>query len=339
MKNNFPLVSIVIPTYNGSKRIAKTLEAIINQDYENIEIILVDDVSTDDTVKVSRKVLEKSKRKFLIIQRTTNGRQSASRNTGLKAANGKYVIFVDHDDLVETNYVSLLCNEAEKKNADLVFCGFKHYYVDENRYEYNYVLKKYPISSSSGYLKAWAKNEITFNCVWFFIFNRSFLEDKKLRFNEKCYICEDLEFIPKALALSSCTSYVKATPYIYVHHSEQQSITDIVHRKNYKVYRQEVLAMWRAGRCVLKNSKDRYVKNFVLCFCITQRILRFCRLCIEANDHDYYDRITKTLHHKKIRRVMFSSLHFIFSEPEIFFKFLIIYYFPNFYYKVRSKNK
>ena len=56
MKNNFPLVSIVIPTYNGSKRIAKTLEAIINQDYENIEIILVDDVSTDDTVKVSRKV-------------------------------------------------------------------------------------------------------------------------------------------------------------------------------------------------------------------------------------------------------------------------------------------
>ena len=228
MKTDFPLVSIIIPTYNGAKRISKTLEAIINQDYENIEIILVDDVSTDNTVKISQEILEKSKRKFTIIKRTINGLQSASRNTGLKAAKGKYVIFVDHDDLVEKNFVSVLCNEAENKNADLVFCDFRHYYENENRYEYNYVLKSksYLISSPADYLKAWAKNEITFNCVWFFIFNRSFLENKKLRFNEKCYICEDLEFIPKALALSSCTSYVKATPYIYVHHSEQQSITD-----------------------------------------------------------------------------------------------------------------
>ena len=168
---------------------------------------------------------------------------------------------------------------------------------------------------------------------------KNYLENKKLRFNEKCYICEDLEFIPKALALSSCTSYVKAAPYIYIHHSGQQSVTDVINRKNYKVYQQEVLAMWRAGRCVLRNTQDKYVKKFVLCLCITHRILRYCKLCIEAEDHDCYDNIIKTLHHKKIRRVMFSSVHFIFSEPEIFFKFLFISCFPNFYYKVRSKNK
>ena len=86
------LVSVIVPTYNGEKFIAQTLDSIIHQDYENLEIIVVDDVSTDNTVNVVKDILEKSGRKFQLIQRTVNGRQSASRNTGLDAANGEYVI-------------------------------------------------------------------------------------------------------------------------------------------------------------------------------------------------------------------------------------------------------
>ena len=126
--NNFPLVSVIVPTFNGQDRIAKTLESIIAQDYENLEIILVNDVSTDNTVNVARDVLERSHRNFTIINRTKNGRQSASRNTGLDNATGKYVIFFDHDDLAEKNFVSDLLHEAESKNADIVFCDFEHYY-------------------------------------------------------------------------------------------------------------------------------------------------------------------------------------------------------------------
>ena len=103
-----PLVSVIIPTYNGAERISKTLNSIIEQDYENIEIIVVDDVSTDNTAEVVKNILEKSGRKFQLIKRTVNGHQSASRNTGFNASNGKYVIFVDHDDLTEKNFVSSL---------------------------------------------------------------------------------------------------------------------------------------------------------------------------------------------------------------------------------------
>ena len=119
MISSEPLVSIIIPTYNGENRIAKTLESIIAQDYGNLEIIVVDDVSTDDTVSTAKNILEKSGRKFMIIQRTVNGRQSASRNTGLDAANGKYIIFFDHDDLADKNFVSLLCADAEEKKKAL----------------------------------------------------------------------------------------------------------------------------------------------------------------------------------------------------------------------------
>ncbi|MBR0095165.1 MAG: glycosyltransferase family 2 protein, partial [Synergistaceae bacterium] len=90
--NNFlsqPLVSVIVPTYNGAKRIARTLQSIIEQDYENLEIIVVDDVSTDNTVEVAQKVLEDSGRNFQLIKRSVNGHQSAARNTGFKASRGK----------------------------------------------------------------------------------------------------------------------------------------------------------------------------------------------------------------------------------------------------------
>ena len=84
-----PLVSVIVPTYNGEKFISQTLESIISQDYENLEIVVVDDVSTDNTVEAVQKILESSGRKFQLIKRSVNGHQSAARNTGLKASNGE----------------------------------------------------------------------------------------------------------------------------------------------------------------------------------------------------------------------------------------------------------
>ncbi len=339
MSSTQPLVSIIIPTYNGAKRIAKTLASIINQDYENLEIILVNDASTDDTVKISQEVLENSGRKFTIIKRTVNGRQSASRNTGLKTAKGKYVIFVDHDDLVEKNYVSLLCNEAEKKNTDISICDFIHYYVKDNRYEYNSMFSEYPLEKPEDFIRAWASNKMCFYGAWCCIFRRDFLVKNNLKFPEKCYICEDFEIVMKSFALSSCVSYIKEAPYIYIHHSEQQSIAEIKDRFHYKTYYQAVLSYWRVGRCILRHTQDKYIRNYVMTFCITEKLLRICKQSIRSGDRDYYAQTAKTLNHKKIRNVILASVHFIFKEPELFFKTLIISYFPNFYYKIRSKNK
>ena len=334
-----PLVSVIIPTYNGAERISKTLNSIIEQDYENIEIIVVDDVSTDNTAEVVKNILEKSGRKFQLIKRTVNGHQSASRNTGFNASNGKYVIFVDHDDLTEKNYVSSLLNEAEDKKADLVFCGFKQFYEDKNTYEYYYpVVPEKKISSSKDYIKAWAKRKMFICCVWCCIFRRDFIEKEKIKFPEDCYISEDREFVLKAFAASSCTSFLKKLLYTYITHANQQSIADTVNRHNCRTFEQEVNSAWRAGRYVMKRIKDKHVKNYVLTFCIAHRLVRQLTLSAKDGDKEYYNLKIKHLKHKKIREIFLGTINFIFMEPELFFKSLMLIYFPNFYYKIRSKN-
>ena len=336
---NMPLVSVIVPTYNGAKRITKTLQSIIDQDYENLEIIVVDDVSTDNTVEVVQEVLKNSVRKFQIIKRTVNGRQSAARNTGFRAANGKYVIFFDHDDLAEKNFVSCLCREAEAQNADIVFGGFKQYNEAKNEYEIFYpVVPSQKVLFPEDYVKAWAHREMFICCVWCCIFRKDFIAREKLKFPEDCYISEDREFMLKAFAVSSCTSFIKIANYIYIIHAEQQSMADTLNRHNCRTYEQEVISAWRAGRFVMKRIKDKSVKNFIFESCIAQRIAKRFTLCAQDGDREYYDLKIKNLKHKKIREILLGTFNFIFSEPELFFKALMLLYAPNLYYRLRSKK-
>ncbi len=333
------LVSVIVPAYNGEKFIAQTLESIINQDYKNLEIILVDDVSTDNTVEVSRKILENSGRQFQIIKRTVNGHQSAARNTGLDAANGDYVIFFDHDDLAEKNFVSSLYKEIEDKNADLVFCRYTHYIKSEDRHNRNLSWQpKNPLPSPIDYLKAYARQKISFQTVWNFIFRKSFLDRNKLRFPEDSYIAEDIEFILKAIILSSRILFVKDELYHHVIHPAQQTQADVKKRTNYKNYNQEVLCMWRAGRCIMRHTNDRELKNYVLYRFIADKIIKRFTTAARAGDIEYYERLVTTIKHKKIRKVISITGKFIFREPELFFKSLMIIYAPNLYYKLRKKS-
>ena len=338
MKN--PLVSVIVPTYNGEKFITQTLESIINQDYENLEIIVVDDVSKDNTVEVAKKILENSGRNFQLVKRTVNGRQSAARNTGLKASNGEYVIFFDHDDLAEKNFVSSLLREAENKNADLVFCGIRLFYKNENRYKDDYDPSAFNkiLGIPENYLLTSLKKNLEFCTVWNFIFKKDFIKKNHLKFPEDCFIFEDTEFILKAIALSSRMSHVNGMLYNYVMHETQQTRSDKA-RSYYKNAVQEAMTLWRAGRCILKHTNDKFIKNYVLVYFFADKLLKQCTRAAQAGDHEYYNLNVKHFQHKKIREIMLSTLKFIFKEPALCFKSLMILYFPNFYYKLRRKRK
>lgn len=106
-------VSIVIPVYNTASYLSKCIESVINQTYKNLEIILVDDGSTDDSSKICDKYGEEDKRIKVIHQK--NSGVSVARNNGIKAASGKYITFVDSDDIVDEYYIEYLLNES--KNA------------------------------------------------------------------------------------------------------------------------------------------------------------------------------------------------------------------------------
>lgn len=115
------LVSVVIPVYNVKKYIKKCVNTIINQTYKNLEIILVNDGSTDGSEKVCQELKNEDKRITVINQK--NQGLSAARNTGIKYAKGQYIQFVDSDDWIDCNCIKELYNCIKKYKSDIAICG------------------------------------------------------------------------------------------------------------------------------------------------------------------------------------------------------------------------
>lgn len=121
--NRLPLISVLIPVYNGEKYIKECLDSIINQTYSNLEIIIVDDGSTDSTAEICKKYVLKDKR-IDFIQKE-NGGVSSARNTLIKAAKGHYIQFIDADDWIEPNMIEIMITGCIQYSSDISMCKFK----------------------------------------------------------------------------------------------------------------------------------------------------------------------------------------------------------------------
>lgn len=123
---SIPLISIIVPIYNAEKYIKRCFECISEQSFENWELILINDGSTDKSLEICQELISKEKRVTLINQK--NQGASIARRVGINQARGKYLIFIDCDDLVETNYISTLLNAVLEKQTNIAACGIaKHY--------------------------------------------------------------------------------------------------------------------------------------------------------------------------------------------------------------------
>lgn len=118
--NNKDTISVIIPVYNVEKYIEECVESIINQTYKNMEIILVDDGSTDNSGKICDEYIEKDERIKVIHKK--NGGLSSARNEGIKIANGKYLTFIDSDDYITSDMIEELYLSLTKTNSDISIC-------------------------------------------------------------------------------------------------------------------------------------------------------------------------------------------------------------------------
>jgi glycosyltransferase involved in cell wall biosynthesis len=116
-------ISVIIPAYNTAKYIDKCLESVINQTYENLEIIIVEDCSTDNTKEVLKKYENKDNIK--IVYNEVNSGLSYSRNNGLAVATGEYIGYIDSDDFISLNYYESLMNAIIKNHAEMAICDIK----------------------------------------------------------------------------------------------------------------------------------------------------------------------------------------------------------------------
>lgn len=123
------LVSMIIPVYGVEEYLGECLETVLNQTYENLEIILIDDESPDHCPEICDQHAQKDARIKVIHQK--NGGAANARNHGLDIATGEYICFIDSDDKIENSYVEKLLGAIKENKADVVVCSFKQWYKNK----------------------------------------------------------------------------------------------------------------------------------------------------------------------------------------------------------------
>lgn len=216
-----PLVSVIIPVYNVEKYLYDCVDSVVNQTYKNIEIILVDDGSTDGSSAICDKYALKHPNINVIHKQ--NGGLSDARNEGIKYAKGKYIYFLDSDDLIKKEAIQLLINESEQYNSDIVF--FDATVVDENGNplkDDRYLRKQTYITptDSKNILRQLFENKDYFPCATMVFIKRDFLNP--LIF-QKGILYEDILFTFQ-LFLNAETAVHLPMP-LYIRRIRESSIT------------------------------------------------------------------------------------------------------------------
>lgn len=121
-------ISIIVPIYNAYKYLDRCINSLVNQTYKNIEIILLNDGSRDDSIKIINKYASEDKR-IIVVDKENTG-VSDTRNIGIKKATGKYICFCDADDMYDKDYIKIMYETIKQKNVDMVRCNYK--IIDSN---------------------------------------------------------------------------------------------------------------------------------------------------------------------------------------------------------------
>lgn len=171
-----PKISVIIPIYNAEKTLEETVHSVMNQTYRNLEILLLNDGSTDLSGVICKK-LENEDSRIKYFYHTNMG-QSAERNFGIENSKGDYITFVDHDDLLDKNYYQKCIDIINLKNYSLVQVGVKTINTIKNETK----LRNLNIPSGEYKLIDLINKPKNNHTVWNKLFNRTLFEDDKLRF-------------------------------------------------------------------------------------------------------------------------------------------------------------
>lgn len=204
------LISIVVPMYNCENYITKCIETILIQTYSNIEVILIDDGSDDNTYSICSKIIGNDKRVKLI--RKKNSGVSDTRNIGIENSMGKYITFIDADDYVSNDYIETLYNNMIKYNADIIMSNAID--IKNEKKIYNYRVLSDIVFDKKNCLKSlFSEKEITSTC-WGKLFKTSNV--KQIKFDSKMKIAEDFKFLVDIINHSNKIAVVPVYKYYYV---------------------------------------------------------------------------------------------------------------------------
>ena len=217
---NSPLVSIIVPVYNTEKFVDKCLNSISNQIYKNLEIIIVNDGSTDNSFSICEKHKNIDSRIKILNQK--NQGLSAARNAALKIASGEFISFIDSDDFIEPDFISTNLNTIIKNNSSLSICCFYNLFDTSDKATPEYFFKKkekIKIFNRRAALKYLANGRIQ-SYVWNKVFKKELFDN--IEFQSGKYY-EDVFLMHKIFYKTRNVSFINKPLYYY--YQRQESIT------------------------------------------------------------------------------------------------------------------
>lgn len=254
-------ISVIMPVYNVQNYLEEALESIINQSLKEIEILCVDDGSTDDSLNILKKIGDLDPRIKVFSKK--NAGASSARNYGLKRATGKYIYFMDSDDILESNALEICFNKAEKYNLDMVIFSTEPFFEKEDfqeniRKDYYSRYSDYSgeLSGREFFMKAVSEAELK-PAVWLYLLKREIITANKISFYEGI-IQEDNLFTIECLLLAQSVKYINA--YFHKRRVRENSVmtgsTTIYHAYSYYIVMRELEKF--AEKENLKSDKEVY---------------------------------------------------------------------------------
>ena len=229
-----PKVSVIVPIYNVEKYLEKCINSLLSQTLEDIQIILVNDGSKDNSGNIAREYEKNNKNRIIYVEKE-NGGLSDARNHGLKYATGDFIAFLDSDDYIEKNAYEEMYNKAIEENADYVECDFIWEFPNKIRVDKQYPYKNKKEMLSFVRVVAWNK-----------LIKRQLIIDNNLEF-PKGLRYEDVEFTYKLIPFINKFAYVDKP---FIHYVQREgSIANVQNERTAEIF------------TVLDNVIEFYKKN------------------------------------------------------------------------------
>ena len=210
-------VSVIVPIYNAEAFLRPAMDSILDQKLREIEVICVDDGSTDGSLKIIKEYQKQDSRIRIATQ--SNAGPGMARNNGLRRARGEYVIFLDADDFIKLEFLSEMYETAKVDDLDIALCDYDLYHNDTAKFRKNVTGEEQGLLAPG---KVTSKNDfpdqifqMTDGYVWSKLFRRSFLLEKKLTFPEDLRMFEDVYFVMTALSLAE---RIGKSEGVWIHH-------------------------------------------------------------------------------------------------------------------------
>ncbi len=330
--SKIPLISVVIPVFNMANRLSFMIKALQKQDYNNLEVIVYDDASEDNVCEALAKLnWEKSFTATSLIRGEINGGESFARNRGFEASHGDYIVFLDADDLIESNFISTLYTAINKNNYDYAACGHKTLELSTGKLVL-YPLKISQTATPSDILVGRILNKYVL-CQCAILYTKRFLLETGLKYAENCTGGADLEFLLKMFCYEPRGTFVEDCLYTYVFHPEMGSRLYTQDRqKKFRRYRDHAYAQVRQACYVIHHSKGKpqRIAYDMLFPNACQCLLSVFAMC---GDRARYDELQASA---RLRQNLWAAWRSFLYKPEIFIRSIIALFFPNLYWSKYS---